>query len=76
VVANGARVTVLTFSLAQGFLDAALIAGANVLGTVVAIIAKSDELSVDQTRLIHVAVTVVIETVAALLSRYRGVAIG
>jgi len=74
MVSNGASVAVHTFSRVQDLVGAAILAVTGVDGARIIVIAEVDVVSAHLLRFIDIAVAVVINAVALLLSRYGGIA--
>jgi len=76
VVAHGACVAVDALAFALDRVLTALRAGADIVGTRVAIVAKVHVLAFNEKGLVNVAIAVVVQAVADLFSRNRGIAVG
>ena len=76
VVGDGAGIAVLAFVTLQSGVFTARLPQAEVLSTVVVVITEFTQLPLFQRRLVHIAITVVIDAVAVLGPRHQRITVG
>jgi len=74
VVSHGTGIGVITATRVQDIVHAAPFSRAAIIGAIIAIVAKIDEITADEGRFIRVPVTVIIQPVAGFLGWHRCVA--
>jgi hypothetical protein len=74
VIGHGTGIGVAAIALFQHFVDAAFGTGTDILGALIPVIAEVDEIALHQVRFIHIAVTIIVESVARFGHGHGGIA--
>jgi len=76
MIGNGTGIAIFAFIAFQGEIAAARLTIADILGAVVVIITKINEVAADVVGFIHTAIAIIVKAVARFCRRHRGIALG